>query len=406
MLSNEESTVTETFDLPILPEEWICRELGDLLQENGLSYGIVQPGADDPGGVPIIRVKNVRNGRVVADDVLRVAENVEAGYRRTRLKGGEVLLSLVGSVGEVAIAPSFVENWNVARAIAVIRVDDSIGSSWVKLCLSSELARRFMHIWQTTTVQATLNLRDVRRLPIVLPPRKDREAIAALFGALDDKIAVNDRIAATAHSLAQAHSARAHDSAEPAKLSEMAELTMGSSPPGESYNEEGLGMPFYQGTRDFGDRFPGRRVWCTSPVRTAPEGACLVSVRAPVGRVNIARETCCIGRGVAAVSSKQNTPSVLFHELTASSNVWLPFESEGTVFGAINKQQLATIEIPTLDAKSAQVLERVVQPLDQRVASAYDENQALSALRDTLLPKLMSGQIRVRDAEKVVEDVT
>lgn len=165
-------------------------------------------------------------------------------------------------------------------------------------------------------------------------------------------------------------------------------------------------MPFYQGTRDFGDRFPGQRVWCTSPVRTAPKGSCLLSVRAPVGRVNVARELCCIGRGVAAVRSTQGTPSVLFHQLAAASDVWLPFESEGTVFGAINKQQLAEIELPAVDAESARALEEVLRPLDQRVASVYDENRVLAELRDTLLPRLMSGEIRVRDAEKVVEDVT
>jgi len=106
------------------------------------------------------------------------------------------------------------------------------------------------------------------------------------------------------------------------------------------------------------------------------------------------------------VQSKQGTPSVLFHELIAVPEIWIPFESEGTVFGAINKQQLANVEISALDDNAANFLEEALKPLDQRVASAYDENQALGTLRDTLLPKLMSGEIRVRDAEKVVEDVT
>ena len=76
------------------------------------------------------------------------------------------------------------------------------------------------------------------------------------------------------------------------------------------------------------------------------------------------------------------------------------------MFGAINKQQLANVKIPALEYEAADFLEGILAPLDQRVASAYDENQALRGLRDTLLPKLMSGEIRVRDAEKVVEDVT
>jgi type I restriction enzyme S subunit len=81
------------------------------------------------------------------------------------------------------------------------------------------------------------------------------------------------------------------------------DLTMGQSPPGETYNEEGIGLPFYQGRTDFGFRFPTRRIFCTAPTRYAKPGDTLVSVRAPVGDINKADEECCIGRGVAAVSA-------------------------------------------------------------------------------------------------------
>src|SRR5208282_1894637 len=117
MLNDGNMSGVSPLDLPVLPDGWAYRELGDLLQDSGLSYGIVQPGQEDPTGVPILRVKNIRHGRVIADDVLRVTKDVEAGFQRTRLRGGEVLLTLVGTVGEVAITPSFVKDWNVARAI-------------------------------------------------------------------------------------------------------------------------------------------------------------------------------------------------------------------------------------------------------------------------------------------------
>jgi len=390
--------------LPPLPDGWTYQELGDLLEPDGLSYGVVQPGSHDPEGVPILRVKNLRGGKISTDDILRVANDIEQKHHRTRLRGGEVLLSLVGSVGEVAVVPASLAGWNVARAIAVIRVSSDVSSSWIKLCLSTDLARRCMGIWQTDTVQATLNLRDVRRLPIVMPPKLEREAIAAVLGALDDKIAVNERIMTTSHELAQALAARVLADSPRVPLAEIATITMGSSPPGHTYNDAGIGMPFYQGARDFGSRFPKRRVWCTEPVRLAQPGSTLVSVRAPVGRLNVAIEQCCIGRGLAALTSKNQTPSVLFHTLSFASEIWQPFESEGTVFGAINKAQLEGLLVPALDPPSCHELEATLSSLDDLVRQRFMENATLAELRDTLLPKLISGELRVRDAEKAVEE--
>jgi type I restriction enzyme S subunit len=135
-----------------------------------------------------LRVNNLRKGRIATDSVLHVSQDIERKYARTRLRGGEVVVSLVGSVGEVAVVPEKLGGWNVARAVAVIRPSDEVSAEWLKYCLSSSWVRRHMHMWQTDTVQATLNLRDVRRLPIVLPPRPERDAIEGVLSALDDTI--------------------------------------------------------------------------------------------------------------------------------------------------------------------------------------------------------------------------
>jgi len=88
-------------------------------------------------------------------------------------------------------------------------------------------------------------------------------------------------------------------------LGDLCDINMGQSPPGTTYNEIGDGLPFYQGITDFGFRFPSRRVYCTAPTRFAEEGDVLLSVRAPVGSLNVADERCAIGRGVAALRLKE-----------------------------------------------------------------------------------------------------
>jgi len=185
--------------------EWEVAPLGDLVEPTrGISYGIVQPGSPVPDGVPIVRVSDVRNGRIAVGDPLRVAESIEAAYARTRLRGGELLLTLVGTVGETAVVPPALAGWNTARAVAVIPVRGEIGAYWVQIALRSPVVQELIGSRLNTTVQATLNLRDVAELPIVLPPPRERDAIARVLRPLDDKIELNRRMNETLDAIARA----------------------------------------------------------------------------------------------------------------------------------------------------------------------------------------------------------
>jgi type I restriction enzyme S subunit len=364
-----------------------------------------------PQGVPVVRGVNLRKGTFVDDEFVFINDEMADRMPGANLTAGDLIFTHRGTVGQVSRIP-----WRPRYPRYVL------STSQVKARLDSQRAQpEFYYYWFSSAAGQHELLRNVstvgvpglgqpvatiKSLKVPHPPLPMQKAIAEVLGALDDKIAVNDQIARTCHELAQAHFSRFRKNATPESLAKLAAITMGSSPPGDSYNEGDHGMPFYQGTRDFGDRFPSRRVWCTAPVRVAPSGSILISVRAPVGRVNVTREECCIGRGVAAIRTSQGTPSLLFHELAASSDAWKPFESEGTVFGAINKGQLESIQILSVAGTSALALEELLNPLDQRVDSTFAENQVLAELRGTLLPRLMSREIRVRDAEKIAAEVT
>jgi type I restriction enzyme S subunit len=185
--------------------EWETVPLDSLIEPGrGISYGIVQPGAPVADGVPVVRVSDVRHGRVEVSAPLRVAPAIEAAYARTRLAGGELLLTLVGTVGEAAIAPASLAGWNTARAVAVIPVRKEVGAYWVKLALQAPGVREIINSRLNTTVQATLNLGDVAQLPIALPPLGDRSAIAHILGTLDDKIELNRRMSETLEAMARA----------------------------------------------------------------------------------------------------------------------------------------------------------------------------------------------------------
>jgi type I restriction enzyme S subunit len=181
-------------------------------------------------------------------------------------------------------------------------------------------------------------------------------------------------------------------------------LTMGQSPPGKTYNEIGNGLPFFQGRRDFGFRYPSNRVYCTAPQRLADHGDTLVSVRAPVGDINMAMERCCVGRGVAAVRHKSGSRSYTYYAMNTLSNRFARFDAEGTVFGAINKRQFEELSWLTPGEKLVSEFEKIAFPFDEQIEKNTNENKTLIALRDTLLPKLISGELRVPDAEKFIEE--
>nr|QNO49287.1 hypothetical protein ANJBEOKM_00027 [Methanosarcinales archaeon ANME-2c ERB4] len=162
------------------------------------------------------------------------------------------------------------------------------------------------------TTRASLNNGMLSELTVVIPLLPEQRAIASVLSSLDDKIDLLHRQNKTLEAMAETLFRQwfvegADEGWEEGKIPDEFDFTMGLSPPGESYNEEGIGIPMYQGNADFEFRFPKRRVFTTDPKRFAEQFDTLISVRAPVGAQNMADERCCIGRGVAAFRYNLNS---------------------------------------------------------------------------------------------------
>lgn len=178
-------------------------------------------------------------------------------------------------------------------------------------------------------------------------------------------------------------------------LSKIAVLTMGQSPAGTTYNETGEGLPFYQGRTDFAFRFPKKRMYCSAPTRIAEKGDILISVRAPVGDLNMANETCCIGRGVASIRSNISKDSFLYYAMLSAQTQFDVFNTEGTVFGSINRKDLSSFSILTPIEQLVKEFNNIIGNFDLKIEENLKQIQTLTELRDTLLPRLISGKIRV-----------
>ena len=182
------------------------------------------------------------------------------------------------------------------------------------------------------------------------------------------------------------------------RLGDVCNIVMGQSPRSEFYNEKGEGLPFHQGVKDFGNLFPTTRVYCTVTNRIAEEGDILFSVRAPVGRMNIADSRLVIGRGLSAIRSKTDSQTFVFQQLKDK------FREEdmiggGTIFKAVTKADMHGIEILMPPACLVAEFERIVEPIfaEIRVLTTKDAN--LRRTHDLLLPCLISGEVDVSELD-------
>ena len=182
---------------------------------------------------------------------------------------------------------------------------------------------------------------------------------------------------------------------KPGKLCDIANITMGQSPAGESYNDAGDGLFFYQGRTDFGLRFPTPRMYTTAPTRFAQKGDILLSVRAPVGDLNFVMEDCCIGRGLAALNSKLGSQMHLFYTLAGFQQIFKVMDGNGTTFGSITKDRLFDMSVVIPPDEILMCFEKRVKPIESKIEKCEEEIRELTKLRDWLLPMLMNGQARV-----------
>lgn len=357
-------------------------------------------------GTALIRSQNVLDLSFSESGLAYISDEHANKMKRHVVLRNDILLNITGD------STARVTYWNgrypavVNQHVAVIRPNEArINSRWLQYYLVEKSTKDYLlTLAASGGSRPALTKGMLNDLLIPLPRLAEQKAIADVLGALDDKIAANQRVISDAAELCEALVQKII-SGEFTKLSEIAVITMGTSPKGEDLNEEGRGIPFFQGVRDFGDISPKRRVCTDKPLRTAEPGDVLLAVRAPVGQVNLALEKVCIGRGLAAVRSAINSPVSLFYLLRSHREIWQDFDGNGTVFSSVNRSDAHNVLVPIILPTKQKDLEKVLNTIHGRLLKAQKENQVLAATRDELLPLLMNGKITVAEVKEAAGDV-
>ena len=361
-----------------------------------------------------------------------IASATDNNIKRFSLKKGYVAFTKDSETRDDIGIPAYIaddlENTVLGYHCALAKPNaDILSGKYLNAFLHSDYIKKYFELNATGSgMRYTLSTETLNNIPILAPSLEMQEFIGNIFSDIDRKIClnrqINDNLEAMAKQLYDYWFVQfdfPNEDGKPYKssggtmvwneklkreipqgwsngvLSDVANITMGQSPDGSSYNEDGEGIIFYQGSTDFGLRFPDIRQYTTSPSRYANKGDILMSVRAPVGALNIANNDCCIGRGLSALSSKIGSITHLYYLMNDFRLKFEGMNSAGTTFGSITKDELFSLPviIPTKSVISE--FEQVCEPIFDKQMIIGEEINGLTKQRDELLPLLMNGQATV-----------
>ena len=296
-----------------------------------------------------------------------------------------------------------------ASYLVRVRVDPRKAlPEYVGRIVESDIYKRFVHSHIGGAAQPNANAKVLSSFRLPLPNVFVQNRIASILSAYDDLIENNQRRIQLLEQSARllykewfvhlrfpGHERTTITNGVPEgwerrSLGEIANITMGQSPKSIYYNEDGNGLPFHQGTTNFGVRFPSNQMYCTMQNRLAEPGDILFSVRAPVGRINITLDKIIIGRGIATIRSSSNQQNFLFYAL---KNHFFKEDmiGGGTIFSSVTKKDMHNVELIQPLKRIAAMFVENVQPLDYQIANLHKAINNLIRARDLLLPRLMSG---------------
>ncbi|MCA1917726.1 restriction endonuclease subunit S [Methanospirillum hungatei] len=370
-------------------------------------------------GIPLITAKIVKDGKILTPNEFIDPNDYDEWMRRGLPEKGDIVLTTEAPLGEVAQ----LDGRKVALAQRIITLRGKKGylfNTFLKYALIFAPTQDALHGRASGTTVTGIKQSELRKIVIPIPEYDVQKAIAHILGTLDDKIELNRRMNETLESIARAifkswfidfdpvrakaetRQPEGMDTATAAlfpsefetvegqkipkgwkikSLDKMFKIVMGQSPPSSTYNEINEGVPFFQGKTDFGFRYPTVRVFCTAPTRFANPGDTLLSLRAPVGDVNISLVHSSIGRGIAALRHESSSRSFTYYALKSLYHEFIQYDSNGTVFGCLTKDSFKSLSFIQPPNELINLFEKTVSSLDSKIESNENSILLLSSIQ-------------------------
>jgi type I restriction enzyme S subunit len=432
-----------------IPEEWEIVSLENLLLDSkSITVGVMYPGADTIGGVPLIKVGDIKQGYIPNKPSYCISAETNLEHKRSQLQGEELLITLVGNPGECVVVTPRMIGWNPARAIATVRLKDSTLRVYLKTVLESAAGKHMIDAVLNTTVQKTLNLKDIKQLPIPMPPSATIKALSEFSQALSDRITLLRETNATLEAIAQALFKSWFVDFDPVHAKQQGRLPEGMDEQTaalfpDSFEESDLGLVpagwEISALYDLAEYINGAAYKAFEP-NLERQGLPIIKIaelkagvtnQTAFSDVKMAEKFRINMRDILFSWSGNPDTSIdtfvwshetawlnqhIFRVVPNSDNersfVLLTLKYMKPIFAEIarNKQTTGLGHVTVADLKRLQIIKpslsvlqkwsEIVDPIVEQMFMTKQQAKTLADLRDTLLPRLISGQLRVGGENK------
>lgn len=404
--------------------QWDTVQFEQLLVDNKISYGVVQPGAfQTNAGTPLIRVNNIKNGKIDVSGIVRIHDDIAQKHSKTRLNGGELLITVVGAVGECAIVPKDLSGYNVARAVSVAKIKDIFDKRFIAYQFKTEDIKFQMYGNTNDTVQPTLNLSELKKLIFRLPKLSEQKAIASVLSSLDDKIDLLHRQNKTLESMAETMFRQwfvvgFDNNTTHSNLEQIINIQSGYAFKSKDFNNTGVyrvikiknisGNVVDIKETDFLNTEVGESLSERFHLKTGQ--ALIAMTGAEIGKLGLIpknKEKLVLNQRVGLLKPQFYGAEYLAY-LYLNSEIgqdYIQNAATGSAQPNISASQIEACPFPEINIESLKYHANEIKIYFDKIVYNLGNIETLEKIRDTLLPKLMSGEVRVQDAEEAIASV-
>ncbi|MEM5772146.1 MAG: restriction endonuclease subunit S [Candidatus Aenigmatarchaeota archaeon] len=398
-----------------IPEDWEVVKLDNLIEvETGKRE---RGGGLSEGDVASIGGEYIDDqGNILWNEMKFISEEFYNSLTQGKVKVGDILLVKDGATtGKVAFVKSLkYDKVAVNEHVFIIRCKEKIMNEFLFYFLFSQFGQTQIKAKFHGIIGGIIK-KDLEKILIPLPPLPEQKAIAQILSTVDEAIQKVDEIIAKTERLKKglmqnlltkgighkefkdSEIGRIPKEWEITKIknSNIAEIIMGQSPPSSTYNTSGDGLPFLQGKAEFGSIYPTPVMYTSQPTKIAEKGDILISVRAPVGDVNLCPFRLCIGRGLAAIRIKGGSNLFYFYWLQKAKKT-IENIGKGSTFKAIAKSELENIWIPIPYIQEQQKIAEILSTVDKKLELERKRKEKLERIKKGLMNDLLTGRKRVK----------
>lgn len=391
----------------MIPQSWKLVEAQDIC--HSISVGVVikpsQYYVQENHGVKAFRSANVREGFINDSDWVYFSSEGHDLNKKSQLRTGDVLIVRTGYPGTACVVtPSF--DGSNAIDIVIARPDkEKVLPDYLCAYTNSSVGKSQVLNLQGGMAQKHLNVGAYQVLKVKLPPLPEQKKIAQILSTWDKAITTTEQLLANSQQQRKALMQQLLTGKKRLKgfdgewkihdLSEVAIITMGSSPKSEAYNDFGMGLPLIQGNADVKNRKSAPRVFTSEITKECHADDILLSVRAPVGTIALSKHNACIGRGIASIRAILGiSQDYLYHWLLWFEPMWASL-SQGSTFESINSDDIKNLKMKLPAFEEQQKIAAVLSAADREIEILQQKLGGLKQEKKALMQQLLTGKRRV-----------